>query len=163
MNGIGAQEFYLPALNRLKSGRNPGRWTVMGDNMFRLKDRKGRRPVSRHDPRGDLYRPCKAKHLRSMAVASGLVPDSDKIRDEPRPQIGPFRVRRFDEGRLYLRRRLRPRQGPLMINMCLLPDLCADSLAMRTPGDRGSASNEVHGLYECWQKLLSFLWLCGKY
>src|SRR5438105_10269266 len=41
MNGIGAQEFYLPALNPREVWEESGRWTVMGDNMFRLKDRKG--------------------------------------------------------------------------------------------------------------------------
>src|SRR4051794_37030970 len=38
MNAIGAQEFYLPALNPREVWEEPGRWTVMGENMFRLKD-----------------------------------------------------------------------------------------------------------------------------
>src|SRR5258708_31364698 len=41
MNAIGAQEFYLPALNPREVWEESGRWTVMGENMFRLKDRKG--------------------------------------------------------------------------------------------------------------------------
>src|SRR5258707_12733935 len=41
MNGIGGQEFYLPALNPREVWEESGRWTVMGENMFRLKDRKG--------------------------------------------------------------------------------------------------------------------------
>src|SRR3979411_1376772 len=41
MNAIGAQEFYLPALNPREIWEESGRWSVMGDNMFRLKDRKG--------------------------------------------------------------------------------------------------------------------------
>ncbi len=41
MNGIGAQEFYLPALNPREIWEESGRWDMMGDNMFRLKDRKG--------------------------------------------------------------------------------------------------------------------------
>ncbi len=36
-----AQEFYLPALNPREVWEASGRWSVMGDNMFRLKDRKG--------------------------------------------------------------------------------------------------------------------------
>src|SRR5271169_4026594 len=40
MNKIG-QEFYLPALNPRDLWEESGRWTVMGENMFRLKDRKG--------------------------------------------------------------------------------------------------------------------------
>ena len=40
MDKIG-QEFYLPALHPREIWEASGRWTVMGDNMFRLKDRKG--------------------------------------------------------------------------------------------------------------------------
>ena len=40
MDKIG-QEFYLPALNPRELWEASGRWAVMGDNMFRLKDRKG--------------------------------------------------------------------------------------------------------------------------
>jgi prolyl-tRNA synthetase len=38
MDKIG-QEFYLPALNPRDLWEESGRWTVMGENMFRLKDR----------------------------------------------------------------------------------------------------------------------------
>ena len=41
MDAIGGQEFFLPALNPREIWEESGRWTVMGDNMFRLKDRKG--------------------------------------------------------------------------------------------------------------------------
>src|SRR5881398_3042136 len=40
MNKIG-QEFFLPALNPREVWEASGRWNIMGDNMFRLKDRKG--------------------------------------------------------------------------------------------------------------------------
>src|SRR5258707_21160 len=40
MDRIG-QEFLLPALNPREVWEESGRWSVMGDNMFRLKDRKG--------------------------------------------------------------------------------------------------------------------------
>jgi prolyl-tRNA synthetase len=42
MNAIGAQEMLLPALNPAELWQESGRWDVMGDNMFRLKDRFGR-------------------------------------------------------------------------------------------------------------------------
>jgi len=42
MNAAGAQEFLLPALNPADLWQETGRWTDMGDNMFRLKDRFGR-------------------------------------------------------------------------------------------------------------------------
>ena len=40
MDRIG-QEFHLPALNPREIWEESGRWTDMGDNMFRLRDRKG--------------------------------------------------------------------------------------------------------------------------
>src|SRR6185503_116560 len=40
MASIGAQEFYLPALHPAEIWKESGRWDVMGDNMFRLRDRK---------------------------------------------------------------------------------------------------------------------------
>src|SRR5438552_17245211 len=39
MNAIGAQEMLLRALNPAEVWQESGRWDVMGDNMFRLKDR----------------------------------------------------------------------------------------------------------------------------
>ena len=41
MDAIGAQEILLPALNPAEVWQESGRWDVMGDNMFRLKDRFG--------------------------------------------------------------------------------------------------------------------------
>src|SRR5262249_1833829 len=41
MNAIGGQEFYLPALHPAELWQESGRWAVMGETMFRLKDRKG--------------------------------------------------------------------------------------------------------------------------
>ena len=42
MDAIGGQEMLLPALNPAEVWQESGRWDVMGDNMFRLKDRFGR-------------------------------------------------------------------------------------------------------------------------
>src|SRR5919199_2929173 len=41
MNRIGGQEFFLPALHPREVWEESGRWAVMGDEMFKLKDRKG--------------------------------------------------------------------------------------------------------------------------
>src|SRR6266498_1878888 len=41
MDAVGGQEFFLPALHPAEIWKESGRWEVMGDNMFRLKDRKG--------------------------------------------------------------------------------------------------------------------------
>src|SRR5258708_14032780 len=39
MDAIGGQEMLLPALNPAELWQESGRWDVMGDNMFPLKDR----------------------------------------------------------------------------------------------------------------------------
>src|SRR5437763_14959973 len=39
MNAIGGQEMLLPALNPAEIWQESGRWEVMGENLFRLKDR----------------------------------------------------------------------------------------------------------------------------
>jgi prolyl-tRNA synthetase len=45
MNSIGAQEFYLPALNPREIWDESGRWEIMGDNMS----------LPRHDARRSLH------------------------------------------------------------------------------------------------------------
>src|SRR3979411_240401 len=39
MDAIGGQEGHLPALDPAELWQESGRWDVMGDNLFRLKDR----------------------------------------------------------------------------------------------------------------------------
>jgi len=39
MDAIGAQEMLLPALHPAEVWQESGRWDVMGQNLFRLKDR----------------------------------------------------------------------------------------------------------------------------
>src|SRR5207249_4706100 len=41
MNRIGGQEFYLPALHPAEVWQESGRWSAIGVDMFRMKDRKG--------------------------------------------------------------------------------------------------------------------------
>ncbi len=95
MNGIGAQEFLLPALNPAEVWQESGRWDVMGDNMFRLKDRFGRElclgmtheEVMTYVARGELR---SYKQLPQIWYQI-----QTKFRDEPRPKSGLLRVRQF--------------------------------------------------------------------
>jgi len=95
MNAIGGQEFYLPALNPAEVWQESGRWDVMGDNMFRLKDRKGadlclgmtHEEVFTTIARGELR---SYKQLPQIWYQIQL-----KFRDEPRPKSGLLRVRQF--------------------------------------------------------------------
>ena len=41
MDAMGGQEFHLPAMHPARIWKQSGRWDVMGDEMFRLQDRKG--------------------------------------------------------------------------------------------------------------------------
>lgn len=94
MDRIG-QEFFLPALLPREPWEESGRWTGMGDNMFRLKDRKG----------ADLCLGMTHEEIMTMIARSELrsykqLPQiwyqiQTKFRDEPRPKSGLLRVRQF--------------------------------------------------------------------
>jgi prolyl-tRNA synthetase len=94
MDRIG-QEFYLPALNPREVWEESGRWTVMGDNMFRLKDRKGADlclGMTHEEVMTDIAR----KELRSYKQLPQIwYQIQTKFRDEPRPKAGLLRVRQF--------------------------------------------------------------------
>jgi prolyl-tRNA synthetase len=94
MDKIG-QEFYLPALNPREIWEASGRWTVMGDNMFRLKDRKGADlclGFTHEEVMTDIAR----KELRSYKQLPQIwYQIQTKFRDEPRPKSGLLRVRQF--------------------------------------------------------------------
>ena len=94
MDTIG-QELYLPALNPREVWEASGRWSVMGDNMFRLKDRKGADlclGMTHEEIMTDIAR----KELRSYKQLPQIwYQIQTKFRDEPRPKSGLLRVRQF--------------------------------------------------------------------
>ena len=94
MDRIG-QEFYLPALNPRDIWEESGRWTIMGENMFRLKDRKGADlclGMTHEEVMTDIAR----KELRSYKQLPQIwYQIQTKFRDEPRPKSGLLRVRQF--------------------------------------------------------------------
>ena len=94
MDKIG-QEFYLPALNPREVWEASGRWSVMGENMFRLKDRKGADlclGMTHEEVMTDIAR----KELRSYKQLPQIwYQIQTKFRDEPRPKSGLLRVRQF--------------------------------------------------------------------
>ncbi len=95
MDAIGAQEFFLPALNPAEVWQESGRYDVMGDNLFKLKDRFGRQlclamtheEVMTIIARGELR---SYKQLPQMWYQI-----QTKFRDEARPKSGLLRVRQF--------------------------------------------------------------------
>jgi prolyl-tRNA synthetase len=95
MNGIGAQEFYLPALNPREIWEESGRWAVMGENMFRLKDRKGADLclAMTHEEIFTVLARAELRSYRQLPQAWYQI--QTKFRDEPRPKSGLLRVRQF--------------------------------------------------------------------
>src|SRR5437762_11833672 len=95
MNGIGAQEFYLPALNPREIWEESGRWTVMGENMFRLKDRKGA-DLCLAMTHEEVFTTLARAELRSYRqLPQTWYQIQTKFRDELRPKRGLVRVRQF--------------------------------------------------------------------
>jgi prolyl-tRNA synthetase len=94
MDRIG-QEFFLPAIHPADLWRESGRWTIMGDAMFRLKDRKGADlclGMTHEEVMTDIAR----NELHSYKqLPQTWYQIQTKFRDEPRPRSGLLRVRQF--------------------------------------------------------------------
>ena len=94
MDKIG-QEFLLPALNPVELWQESGRETVMGQNLFHLKDRKGAELVlaMTHE---EVITSIARNELRSYKQLPQIwYQIQTKFRDEPRPKSGLLRVRQF--------------------------------------------------------------------
>ena len=95
MNRIGGQEFLLPALNPAEIWKESGRWEVMGDNMFRLKDRKGA-DLCLGMTHEEVFTAIARDELRSYKQLPQIwYQMQTKFRDEARPKSGILRVREF--------------------------------------------------------------------
>ena len=94
MDRIG-QEFYLPALHPREVWEESGRWTGMGDNMFRLKDRKGA-DLALGMTHEEVMTSIARNEIRSYKQLPQIwYQIQTKFRDEPRPKSGLLRVRQF--------------------------------------------------------------------
>jgi prolyl-tRNA synthetase len=95
MDAINGQEFLLPALNPKEVWEESGRWTVMGDNMFRLRDRKGA-DLCLAMTHEEIFTSIARHELRSYKQLPQVwYQIQTKFRDEPRPKSGVLRVRQF--------------------------------------------------------------------
>ncbi|HMK31313.1 MAG TPA: proline--tRNA ligase [Terriglobales bacterium] len=94
MNRIG-QEFFLPALHPREIWEASGRWSGMGENMFRLKDRKGA-DLCLGMTAEEVMTEIARKEVRSYKQLPQIwYQIQTKFRDEPRPKSGLLRVRQF--------------------------------------------------------------------
>lgn len=95
MDAIGAQEMLLPALHPAELWQESGRWPVMGDNMFRLRDRFGR-DLCLGMTHEEVMTSIARGELRSYKQLPQIwYQIQNKFRDEPRPKSGLLRVRQF--------------------------------------------------------------------
>jgi prolyl-tRNA synthetase len=95
MNNAGAQEFLASALLPSELWEESGRWSVMGSEMFKLKDRNGREfclGPTHEEVFTDIAR-NEIKSYRQLPV--NLYQIQTKYRDERRPRFGVMRSREF--------------------------------------------------------------------
>jgi len=95
MNRIGGQEFYLPALHPAEVWQESGRWNAIGDDMFRLKDRKGA-DMCLGMTHEEIFTTIARNEIRSYKQLPQVWYQIQiKFRDEPRPKSGLMRLRTF--------------------------------------------------------------------
>ncbi len=95
MAAIGAQEFALPALHPAEPWKESGRWSAIGDEMFRLRDRKNTEMClgMTHE---EIFTSIARAELRSYRQLPQIwYQIQTKFRDEARPKSGVLRGREF--------------------------------------------------------------------
>ena len=142
MNGIGAQEFLLPSMQPAQIWEKSGRLGVMGEEMFRLKDRKGADLVLGMTHEEIFTTPGGRAGLVPRAAAvlvpvPAQVPGRAAAEERADPGAGVH-----DEGLLQLRSR-RGRAGRLVRGAPRR--VRADLRPARHPGDRGRGIQRQHG------------------
>ncbi len=95
MNRIGGKEFYLPALHPAELWKESGRWDAIGDEMFRLSDRKDG-DMCLGMTHEEVFTSIARNELRSYKQLPQVWYQIQvKFRDEARPKSGLMRLRTF--------------------------------------------------------------------
>src|SRR5271165_2871506 len=94
MSQIGGQEFLLPAMHPAQIWEKSGRLAIIGEEMFRLKDRKGADLVLgfTHE---EIFTTLALELSSYRQLPQFWYQFQVKFRDEPRPKSGLIRVREF--------------------------------------------------------------------
>ncbi len=94
MNRIGAQEFLLPSMQPAQIWEKSGRLETIGEEMFRLKDRKGADLVLgfTHE---EIFTTLAVELSSYRELPQFWYQFQLKFRDEPRPKSGLMRIREF--------------------------------------------------------------------
>ena len=95
MNAIGAQEIQFPALLPREPYEATNRWTEYGDNLFRLKDRKGADYLLGPTHEELFALTVKGEYSSYKDFPVTLYQIQTKYRDEARPRAGILRGREF--------------------------------------------------------------------
>jgi prolyl-tRNA synthetase len=94
MDRIGAQEVLLPVMHPAEIWQRSGRWEVMGDEMFRLKDRRGA-DLALGMTHEEIFAVLALELSSHKDLPQAWYQFQTKLRDEPRPRAGLLRVREF--------------------------------------------------------------------
>jgi len=94
MDAIGAQEFHLPAMHPASLWQASGRWDAIGEEMFRLTDRKGA-DLALGMTHEEVFTSLSLELSSYRDLPQIWYQIQWKFRDEPRPKSGLLRVREF--------------------------------------------------------------------
>jgi prolyl-tRNA synthetase len=94
MEAIGGQEMMLPTLHPADIWKQSGRFDLMGDNLFKFKDRKGVDTVLGMTEE-EIFAMLATELFSYRQLPQIWYQMHTKFRDEPRPKSGLLRVREF--------------------------------------------------------------------
>ena len=95
MNAIGAQEFYLPALNPAELWKESGRYAAYGPTIFKLRDRNDHEMVLGVTHEEEMTNIARGELRSYKQLPQMWYQIQEKFRDEPRPKSGLLRLREF--------------------------------------------------------------------
>jgi prolyl-tRNA synthetase len=94
MNRIGAQEILMPVMHPAEIWQRSGRWELMGDAMFRLRDRKGA-DLALGMTHEEIVSTLGTELTSYRELPQMWYQFQTKLRDEARPKAGLMRTREF--------------------------------------------------------------------
>jgi prolyl-tRNA synthetase len=94
MNRIGAQEFLMPVMQPADIWQRSGRYAIMGDEQFKLHDRKGAEQVLSMTSE-EVITLLSGELSSYRQLPQMWYQFQTKLRDEPRPKAGLMRTREF--------------------------------------------------------------------
>jgi prolyl-tRNA synthetase len=94
MDRIGAQEILMPVMHPAEPWLRSGRWELMGDEMFRLRDRRGA-DLALGMTHEEIVATLATELSSYRELPQMWYQFQTKLRDEPRPKAGLMRTREF--------------------------------------------------------------------